>query len=296
MESTDAAALFAHTESTLSEYAPDPAPERPFDAPDPVTILESNSGLEKRPEQARMAGLVRDAIAAKSLLAIEAPTGIGKTFAYMVPAVASAMIDGARIHVSTNTKTLQDQIAYKDVPKIRDILAPYGLASFRFAKLKGRSNYASLLKLSEFPERDGFSDEAKLFFAKINVLLSESRTGELDEISFYGKDYEFLSEVHSGDARVLWPDNPHRKKEPLYAARESAKVAEVVLVNHSLMLTELSDDASASSGKVSRMIVDEAHNLESAATDALTRTIVLADVEKAFFRIEAHIRRHNRQS
>lgn len=295
MESTDAEALFSHTESVLSEYVEAPAPERPFDAPDPVTILEANSGLEKRPEQARMAGLVRDAIEAKSLVAIEAPTGIGKTFAYMVPAVASAMIDGTRVHVSTNTKTLQDQIAYKDVPKIRDILAPYGLSSFRFAKLKGRSNYASLLKLSEFPLRDGFSDEAKLFYAKIGVLLSESRTGELDEVSFYGRDYEFLSEIHSGDARVLSPDNPYRKKEPLYSAREAAKVAEVVLVNHALILTELADDAPGSTGKVSRLIVDEAHNLESAATDALTRTLVLPDIEKAFGRIEAHIRRHNRQ-
>lgn len=242
-----------------------------------------------------MAGIVRDAIAAKSLVAIEAPTGIGKTFAYMVPAVASAMLDGARVHVSTNTKTLQDQIAYKDVPKIRDILAPYGLSEFRFAKLKGRSNYASLLKLSEFPDRDGFSDEAKLFFAKISVLLSESGSGELDEVSFYGKDYEFLPEIHSGDARILSPDNPYRKKEPLYRARESAKNADVVLVNHALILTELADNAPGSMGKIERLIIDEAHNLESAATDALTRTLVLPDIEKAFFRIESHIRRHNRQ-
>jgi hypothetical protein len=150
--------------------------------------------------------------------------------------------------------------------------------------------------LSEFPLRDGFSDEAKLFYAKIGVLLSESRTGELDEVSFYGRDYEFLSEIHSGDARVLSPDNPYRKKEPLYSAREAAKAAEVVLVNHALILTELADDAPGSTGKVSRLIVDEAHNLESAATDALTRTLVLPDIEKAFGRIEAHIRRHNRQS
>ncbi|MDQ1343836.1 MAG: polymerase subunit epsilon, partial [Patescibacteria group bacterium] len=287
--------LFAKVEAGLSEYVEAPAPERPFDSPDPVSMLEGNNALEKRPEQAKMAGIVRDAIDKKSLVAIEAPTGIGKTFAYMVPAVASALVDGARVHVSTNTKTLQDQIAYKDVPKIRDILAPYGLSTFRFVKLKGRSNYASLLKLAEFSERDDFPEEAKLFFAKIAVLLSESATGELDEVSLYGKDYEFLVEIHSGDARVLSPDNPYRKKEPLFAAREAAKTADVVLVNHALILTELADDAPGSVGKLTRLIVDEAHNLEAAATDALTCTLVLAEIEKTFGRVEAHIRRHNRQ-
>lgn len=196
-EPTDARKLFEKIEAGLSEYVEAPAPERPFDAPDPVSILERNAGLEKRPEQAKMAAIVRDAVEKKSLVAVEAPTGIGKTFAYMVPAVASAVLDGARVHVSTNTKTLQDQIAFKDVPRIRDILQPYGLHTFRFAKLKGRSNYASLLKLSEFADREDFPEEAKLFFAKIAVLLSESKSGELDEVSFYGKDYEFLSEIHA---------------------------------------------------------------------------------------------------
>lgn len=279
---SDARDLFGKVEASRSEYVEAPAPERPFDMPAPVTMLEGNGSLEKRPEQAKMAGIVTDAIEKKSLVAIEAPTGIGKTFAYMVPAVASAMVDGARVHVSTNTKTLQDQIAYKDVPRIRDILAPYGLSGFRFAKLKGRSNYASLLKFAEFSERDDFPEEAKLFFAKIAILLAESATGELDEVSLYGKDFEFLSEIHAGDAQVLSPDNPYRKKEPLFAAREAAKTADVVLVNHALILTELADDASGSVGKVSRLVVDEAHNLEAAATDALTRSLVLHDVEKAF--------------
>lgn len=293
---TDARKVFEKIEAGLSEYVEAPAPERPFDAPDAVSILERNSGLEKRPEQAKMAGIVRDAVDNKSLVAIEAPTGIGKTFAYMVPAVASAILDGARVHVSTNTKTLQDQIAHKDVPRIRDILRPYGLDTFRFAKLKGRSNYVSLLKFAEFADREDFPEEAKLFFAKVAILLAESKTGELDEVSFYGKDYEFLAEIHAGDARVLSPDNPYRKKEPLYCAREAAKTADVVLVNHALILTELAEDASGTVGKLSRLVVDEAHNLEAAATDALTCELLLADIEKTFGRIEAHIRRHNRQS
>lgn len=140
----------------------------------------------------------------------------------------------------------------------------------------------SLLKLSEFADREDFPEEAKLFFAKVAILLAESKTGELDEASFYAKDYEYLAEVHAGDARVLSPDNPHRKKEPLYAAREAAKTADVVLVNHALILTELADDAAGTVGKLSRLIVDEAHNLEAAATDALTAELALADIEKTF--------------
>lgn len=90
---SDAPKVFSKIEAGLAEYVEAPAPERPFDAPSAVAILESNAGLEKRPEQAKMAAIVSDAIEKKSLVAIEAPTGIGKTFAYMVPAVASAIID-----------------------------------------------------------------------------------------------------------------------------------------------------------------------------------------------------------
>lgn len=287
--------MFSQVLSERPEYVEIPAVERPESFPDPVSVLESHSGLEKRPEQAKLAGAVRDAFGSKSLIAVEAPTGIGKTFAYMVPAIVSAIEKGTKVHVSTNTKTLQDQIAKKDVPRLREILSPYGLGSFRFAKLKGRSNYASLLKTEEFSQRDDLPDEGKAFFAKIAVFLAESESGELDEVSFYGKDYEYLAEIHASDLRVLSPENPHRSKEPLHIARESAKAADVLLVNHALVLTEISDDATGNLGKLSRLVVDEAHNLEAVATDALSVTVTLQEVEKAFGRIESQIRRHNRE-
>jgi hypothetical protein len=191
-------------------------------------------------------------------------------------------------------ETLQDQIEKKDVPRIREMLAPSGLSGFRFSKLKGRSNYASLLKLSEFSERESFTEEEALFFAKVCAYLSKNPSGELDDLPVFGKDYELISEIHSGDSRVLSPDNSYRKQEFLFKAREAVKTADVILVNHALLLTEIGDDAPGSIGKLSRLVVDEAHNLEAAATDALLRTFALTDAEKTFSHIEASIRRHNR--
>lgn len=287
-----AADLFDSVSKSMPEYREAEAPVFPEELPTLAQAFES-SGLEARPEQAKMTDAVAAAFERKLHLAIEAPTGIGKTFAYMLPAVIAAARDDKRVVISTNTKTLQDQIEHKDVPRIRSILAPFGLSDFRFAKLKGRTNYASLLRLSEFSQKEAFTEDEALFFAKACVHLVKTRSGELDEFPLYGKQYESLPEIHAGDPRVLSPENPFRKKEPLYRARESIGSADVVLVNHALLLTEIADEGKTI-GNVDRIVVDEAHNLESAATDALTRSRSLADIERIFSHIESVIRRHNR--
>ncbi len=287
--------LFESVLAEIPEYSEIPAVAAPERFPTVSETFSGDGSLETRPEQLKMAEAVAGAFEGKRLLAIEAPTGIGKTFAYMLPAAVASVRDGTRIVVSTNTKTLQDQIEHKDVPKIRTMLAPFGLSDFRFAKLKGRNNYASLLKLSEFADRESFSEEEALFFSRACLHVSRVRSGELDDLPLYGKQYELVSDIHSGDFRVLSPENPYRKKEPLYRAREAVKTADIALVNHSLLLTEIADDSVGTVGKIERLVVDEAHNLEAAATDALSRALALPDVERTFARIETAVRRHNRQ-
>lgn len=112
-----------------------------------VTFLDvlhaSGSGsTEDRPEQLHMAEVIDQAFREHTLHLIEAPTGIGKTFAYLIPAITHSLKTGKQVFVSTNTKTLQDQIVYKDVPRLRDMfLAQDPRCVFTVAKVKGRRNY-----------------------------------------------------------------------------------------------------------------------------------------------------------
>ena len=152
------------------------------------------------------------------------------------------------------------------------------------------------MRFFEFLEADiERADEYYTFVAKILFWLTDTKEGELDELSFYGKEYAFLEEVHSGDARVLSVENQVRKREFLYRARERAKNANLLLVNHALLLSELSDEASGNLGKLSCLVIDEAHNLEDSATDALMRTISLVSMERELGHIETAIRRNNKK-
>ena len=97
---------------------------------------EDTPPLEERPEQGKMLDLVTHAFSDKELLLIEAPTGIGKTFAYGVPSLLFSIRTGNQVFISTNTKTLQDQIFEKDVPMLHTLFGQHGLEDFTVAKIK----------------------------------------------------------------------------------------------------------------------------------------------------------------
>ena len=100
-----------------------------------------------------MAETIEEAFKKHTLHLIEAPTGIGKTFAYLVPAILHSLSTGKQVFVSTNTKTLQDQIVYKDVPLLREMFqARDPRYAFSVAKVKGRRNYLGLLPFFDFLE------------------------------------------------------------------------------------------------------------------------------------------------
>lgn len=87
-----------------------------------LVYLAKKNNLENRPEQFRMSGFIQDAFVESKHICIEAPTGVGKTFSYLVPAIKTALTTGKTVCVSTNTKTLQDQICLRDLPKVLSLL------------------------------------------------------------------------------------------------------------------------------------------------------------------------------
>ncbi len=123
------------------------------------TIVERDGGtIEDRGEQRRMMRAVEQTCEARSHLMAEAPTGLGKTFAYLVPSLALAVANDERVCVSTHTKLLQDQIFERDIPLLRRAFAECGIpeSAFCATKLKGRANYLSIAAFFEAIETEAY--------------------------------------------------------------------------------------------------------------------------------------------
>ncbi|HTL49369.1 MAG TPA: DEAD/DEAH box helicase, partial [Steroidobacteraceae bacterium] len=134
-------------------------------------------GFESRREQQHMADWVGEALAARSMLAIEAGTGTGKTFAYLVP----ALLSGRQVIISTGTRTLQDQLFNRDLPTVAKALG----RPARVALLKGRANYLCLhrLELAEtMPQLPGVPSPNERMLGRIRRWSRETATGDLSEV------------------------------------------------------------------------------------------------------------------
>ncbi len=238
-------------------------------------IAESLGTFEKRDGQLAMAAAVETAFSDGLAALVEAGPGTGKTFAYVVPAVLHLLQNPEdRVVVSTRTRQLQEQLYGKDLPFLIDKIAP----SLEMALLKGRENYLCLRKwhaligeLSESLERD-------LVLPRLAPLvrwIAETETGDIEENS------AFLSDPQS---RSLWyrlGDSPHHCTGTLcpfgeecfsVQARRRARRADLVVVNHSLLLSDLVVGG-VILGKYTHLVVDEAHTLEATARMAFTRQL-----------------------
>src|ERR1700704_6012239 len=149
----------------------------------PGGLLEQRlEDYEFRPSQIRMADAVYQALEAQNHLIVEAGTGTGKTIAYLLP----ALLHGRRILVSTGTKTLQDQIFYKDIPLLESVLG----RTIRAAYLKGRNNYLCRLKLETQHSEGLFSPRELKSFQAILDWSQETETGDRAELGTFGDDSE----------------------------------------------------------------------------------------------------------
>lgn len=237
------------------------------------------SDFEERPQQIKMAQQVSSAIREGRRLIVEAGTGVGKSFAYLLPALIHAYENGKRIVISTNTINLQEQLVGKDIPLIVDTLSSTDIVSadrLHFMALKGRSNYLCLRRWDRFRLSDTLNlGEAKML-AKTLVWLQTTSTGDRSELSLgrlsRAPYWERLSSQGVMDCRG------HEKVCFLKGARERAGISHIVVVNHSLLLS----DAINGGGIIPPydiLIVDEAHHLEDQATNHLGFSISQVDFD-----------------
>ncbi|GAC1478334.1 MAG: helicase C-terminal domain-containing protein [Candidatus Dormibacteria bacterium] len=264
-----------------SATRPEPRDATPSRDPQAIRALLGPQGpmaelledYELRESQLQMTLAVAQLFARGGRLLVEAGPGTGKSLAYLVPAVHHAVATRQRVVVATNTITLQEQLYSKDIPFLRSWL-PF---DFRAALLKGRSNYVSLRRWNRYltaPSRraDGswLPDEVR-FKLRMLVWLAQTTTGDRSEIKLGGLDELFwLRAASTADDCLAGHCENYKSRRCFYwNSRRAAHDADVIVTNHALLLAD-----ALAGGTVlpahEHVVVDEAHQLEEAAVEALT--------------------------
>jgi DNA polymerase-3 subunit epsilon/ATP-dependent DNA helicase DinG len=260
--------------------APRETPE-PVDVPVLAAMLRPDGavgrafpGYEHRPPQVQMMASVAGAFNQGHHLMAEAGTGTGKSLAYLLPAVAFAVKNEARVVVSTNTINLQDQLFNKDLPDLQRILAAeWGHdPPFRAALLKGRSNYLCPRRFLALKARPTLSHDELRGVARILVWLPRTRTGDQGELSLPLPSDRFVWSQVAADSAGCSLDRCQREMGGrcfLYRARRQAEAAHVVVVNHALLMADAATENRVLP-EYRHLILDEAHHIEDAVTEQLS--------------------------
>lgn len=225
-------------------------------------------GYEYRPQQVSMVRGIARALNHSQHLLVEAPTGVGKSLAYLLPAVHWAVQNGERVVISTNTINLQEQLYHKDLPALASVL-PF---AFRAALLKGRSHYLCLARLQAMRRQGANTPDKARVLAKILVWLPETETGDGDTLFLPDQTERMIWSQLSADHEGCLPERCRYFQEGLcyfYRARYAAEAAHIVIVNHSLLLADVAVQNRALP-EYKYLIVDEAHHLEPATTEGLS--------------------------
>ncbi len=231
-------------------------------------LAEALEDYEYRPQQVEMLRHVAHALNEGQHMLIEAPTGVGKSLAYLLPAAYFAMANNTRVVISTNTINLQEQLIHKDIPLLQERL---GLP-LRAAVLKGRSNYLCPRRLAALRRRGPTSKEEMHMLAKILVWLTANPSGDRSDLSLRGPAEASIWRRLSAEDEGCTLERCATQMGgacPFYQARRRAENAHLLIVNHALLLSD-----AVTEGRVlpdfRYLIVDEAHHLEDAVTNSLS--------------------------
>jgi ATP-dependent DNA helicase DinG len=237
-------------------------------------LARADAGYVEREVQQVFARAVARAIEARTSLVVEAGTGVGKTFAYLVP----LLLSGRRALVSTATKSLQDQLFLRDLPRLAEALH----VPVRLALLKGRSSYLCLHRLQQARQSAQLPDRlAVRALGRVEQWATTTRSGDLAELAGLDERSAVIPLVTSTRDNCLGSDCPQWRDCHVMAARREAMAADVVVVNHHLFFADL---ALRDSGvaellpTVDVAIFDEAHQLVEAGVQFLGTTLASAAV------------------
>ncbi|CAG1019211.1 putative ATP-dependent DNA helicase YoaA [Burkholderiaceae bacterium] len=232
-------------------------------------LSQADERYVEREVQRRMAIDVAAAIDERRALVAEAGTGVGKTFAYLVP----TLLSGARALISTATKSLQDQLFLRDLPRLRDALQ----LPVAMALLKGRASYLCLHRMNQARQSAQLPDRwAVRTLAKVEQWSKTTTSGDLAEIEGLDERSSVIPLVTSSRENCLGAECPEYRQCHVMKARREAMAADVVVVNHHLFFADM---ALRDSGvaellpSVEVAVFDEAHQLAEAGVQFLGTTV-----------------------
>ncbi|MHA2861786.1 ATP-dependent DNA helicase [Vibrio harveyi] len=228
-------------------------------------------GFQARQPQIDMAEAVSSAIKDQTQLVVEAGTGTGKTFAYLVP----ALLSGKKVIISTGSKNLQEQLYHRDLPLMVSALGFYG----QVALLKGRSNYLCLDRLSRqmVESHTNEADPTLLTqLVKVRTWSSETKTGDLGDCEDLPEDSMIIPTITSTNDNCLGKECPSYTDCFVLKARKRAMDSDIVVVNHHLFLADLAIKETGFGELIPEadvFIFDEAHQLPDIASEYFGQSI-----------------------
>lgn len=232
-------------------------------------LAESDPGYVEREAQQRFASAVAEALERREALVVEAGTGVGKTFGYLVP----LLLSGQRALVSTATKSLQDQLFLRDLPRLREALR----MPVTLALLKGRASYLCLHRMDQARHSAQLPDRwAVRTLARVEAWALSTTSGDLAEIEGLDERSPVIPLVTSTRDNCLGAECPQYRACHVMKARREAMAADVVVVNHHLFFADM---ALRDSGvaellpTVDAAVFDEAHQLAEAGVQFLGTTL-----------------------
>ena len=233
---------------------------------------QATEGFRPREGQTRMAQAIAETIVQGGALVVEAGTGVGKTFAYLVP----TLLSGERVLLSTATKALQDQLYTRDIPRLAQALG----VAVRVALLKGRGSYLCLHRL-EMARRDATLPDrsAVMALARVEDWARSTRHGDLSELSGLDERSPVIPLVTSTRDNCLGSDCPRFRSCHVNLARREALAADVVVVNHHLFFADLTVRESGMAELLPTVrvaVFDEAHQLNEIGVEFLGTQLATA--------------------
>lgn len=253
-----------------------------------LTSLLGDDGLlagafpafESRPGQVQMMQVIAEAMNDRQHLIIEAGTGIGKSIAYLLPAIYFALGNGIPVVISTNTINLQEQLTKKDIP---DLIHALGMPhsndlQLKVAQLKGRNNYLCLRRWDSWYIIPRLPWEEIRFLLRLLIWLSSTATGDRSELNLPGGDSYLWNRICASEDNCVIERCPYYPKRCfLYRARQSAEGAHLIVTNHALLLSDLTKNNGVLP-EYSHLVIDEAHHLEDEATEQLGYQVTQQDI------------------
>jgi ATP-dependent DNA helicase DinG len=276
--------LFSNTNSKYTGVLQPASEPSPLDVDEVSSVLEPGGifahhfpQYEYRPQQVEMLRVIAQAFSSGQHLLVEAGTGVGKSMAYLIPAALWSIQNNMRVVISTNTINLQDQLVKKDIP---DLVRALNI-DLRAVVMKGRSNYICPRRLENFRRRGPENSDEMRVLGKVIVWLQGTETGDRSEINLNGPIERSIWGKISADDEACTTENCIKTTGgncPFYRIRQAAQNAHLIIVNHALLLADV-----ATGNRVlpdyQYIIVDEAHHLEGATTDALSFQVTQNDID-----------------